>query len=319
MSILSLNTNIASKVTTRTINHSSEKITNSTRKLATGSRVNKAGDDVAALSIGAKLDTQLRGISKAKQNILDVFNEFDQADAKFKTAGDLMFKMKELFVQGLNGTNSQDEIDALQREINEQLRVFEGLAPGDVFTPEENDMTSGDYIEDFQVGANDNNDVRLAFWHVPSTTREAVSLNLSANLSDFGTSEYSGRGSLNMNGSSDNGKNLANLRIPGTTLEAFTSGITGINFSSLSDLDIAIENLGKMQATAAAKRSYFEAQYAKLEDEEIALSASKSHFMDTDMAEESANLTREQIRLQSASAMSTQANAQGQFVLSLLP
>lgn len=61
MSLLSVSTNLSSKVATRSINHSSQKITNSTRKLATGSRVNKAGDDVAALSIGAKLDTQLRG------------------------------------------------------------------------------------------------------------------------------------------------------------------------------------------------------------------------------------------------------------------
>ena len=56
-----------------------------------------------------------------------------------------------------------------------------------------------------------------------------------------------------------------------------------------------------------------------MEAEEISLNKSFSHFHDTDFAEESTNFAREQIRQQTAGAMYTQANAQAQFALSLLP
>ncbi len=59
--------------------------------------------------------------------------------------------------------------------------------------------------------------------------------------------------------------------------------------------------------------------FDSLEERKISLSASKSHFEDTDIAEESTELIREQLRQQSAGSMYTQANAQAQFVLNLLP
>ena len=56
-----------------------------------------------------------------------------------------------------------------------------------------------------------------------------------------------------------------------------------------------------------------------IEAERISLSESLCHFQDTDIAEESTALIKEQIRQQSAGAMVTQANSQAQFALSLLP
>ena len=74
-----------------------------------------------------------------------------------------------------------------------------------------------------------------------------------------------------------------------------------------------------MHAVVNAKYNYLKEAFNSVESQRIALSDSRSHFVDTDIAEESTKLTREQLRQQSAAAMATQANAQGQFVLSLLP
>jgi len=97
-------------------------ITNTTKsieKLSTGKRVNRAGDDVAALSISAKADSQIKGSSQAKKNIVGAMGILDEANTKLSTAFDLISNIRELYVQGLNGTNSQAEVDMIQRQIIE--------------------------------------------------------------------------------------------------------------------------------------------------------------------------------------------------------
>ncbi|NQY81130.1 MAG: hypothetical protein HRT47_12560 [Candidatus Caenarcaniphilales bacterium] len=73
-----------------------------------------------------------------------------------------------------------------------------------------------------------------------------------------------------------------------------------------------------MNRVIEAKSSFFKAKYEALE-EEISVNESMSHFQDADFAEESTKVTKAQIQQQTASAMYTQANAQAQFTLSLLP
>ena len=79
------------------------------------------------------------------------------------------------------------------------------------------------------------------------------------------------------------------------------------------------ENMSRMNAVVNAEYSYLQAKFDQLEAEKISLSESQSHFMDTDFAEESTAFAREQLRQQTAGAMYSQANAQAQFALSLLP
>ncbi|NQY79632.1 MAG: hypothetical protein HRT47_04900 [Candidatus Caenarcaniphilales bacterium] len=54
-------------------------------------------------------------------------------------------------------------------------------------------------------------------------------------------------------------------------------------------------------------------------DQKIEFSKYKSQVNDTDMAKESAKFTSNQIQQQTSVSMVTQANAQAQFLLSLLP
>lgn len=88
---------------------------------------------------------------------------------------------------------------------------------------------------------------------------------------------------------------------------------------TLAELDTMIDNVNRMHSSVAAKYTYFQTKFDQLEEEKIAFSKSKSHFEDADFAEESTAFAREQLRQQTAGAMYSQANAQAQFALSLLP
>ena len=116
---------------------------------------------------------------------------------------------------------------------------------------------------------------------------------------------------------------LRKLKIPGATEEPIwgdgSAPGVGEDSDTLAHIDTILSNLTRMNSIVEAKHSYIQERFEGIEAERISLSESLSHFQDTDIAEESTALIKEQIRQQSAGAMVTQANSQAQFALSLLP
>jgi flagellin len=90
-------------------------------KLSTGFRINRAADDAAGLSISEKLTSQIRGLEKAEQNIGDCISLVQTAEGALSIVQDNIQRIRELMVQGANGTNSENELAAIQREINARV------------------------------------------------------------------------------------------------------------------------------------------------------------------------------------------------------
>ncbi|NQY81326.1 MAG: hypothetical protein HRT47_13540 [Candidatus Caenarcaniphilales bacterium] len=163
--IVSLNTNTLTKVANRTLNHSTNKITSSVEKLSTGKRVNGAGDDIASLSIAAKLDTRIRGLDRAQKNIMDAMSDMEIAKGGLTATTDNLQNIRELFIQGINGTNSVAEKDMLQNQINELVLnvqtdiAFDTKSIGDL--PIVRPSSGLNYNVDFQIGDSDSDIKRL--------------------------------------------------------------------------------------------------------------------------------------------------------------
>ena len=95
--------------------------------------------------------------------------------------------------------------------------------------------------------------------------------------------------------------------------------------SAQSDAQKAIQNLDKAISLVSSKRAEFgavqnrfSAVISNLQVSSENITASRSRIMDTDYAQETANLTRAQILQQAGTAMLSQANSAPQQVLSLL-
>lgn len=78
----------------------------STQRLSTGYRINSAADDAAGLSISEKLRWQVRGMSRASENIGDGIALTQVADGALQEVHDLLQRMVELTVQAANDTNT---------------------------------------------------------------------------------------------------------------------------------------------------------------------------------------------------------------------
>ncbi len=93
--------------------------------LASGYRINRAADDAAGLSISQKMRAQIRGLTKANENIMDGIGFVQIGEGGMQEVHDILHRMNELSVKAANGTNTlvdraaiQSEIDALFEEIN---------------------------------------------------------------------------------------------------------------------------------------------------------------------------------------------------------
>ncbi|WP_160686067.1 flagellin [Clostridium sp. C2-6-12] len=97
------------------------------QKLSSGLRINSAGDDSAGASISEKMKAQIRGLERAHQNIQDGISLVQTAEAGLGSIQNPnLLRMKELCIQALNGTltnedrmNIQHELDSIKSGIDD--------------------------------------------------------------------------------------------------------------------------------------------------------------------------------------------------------
>ena len=93
----------------------------STEKLSSGYRINRAADDAAGLSISEKMRSQIRGLNQASTNAQDGISLIQTAEGALNEQHSILQRMRELAVQAANGTETDDDREAVQNEI-EQLQ-----------------------------------------------------------------------------------------------------------------------------------------------------------------------------------------------------
>ncbi len=91
----------------------------SSEKLASGYRVNRAGDDAAGLSISEKMRSQIRGLNKASSNAQDGVSLIQVAEGALNETHSILQRMNELATQAANDTNTTIDRTAIQNEIDQ--------------------------------------------------------------------------------------------------------------------------------------------------------------------------------------------------------
>lgn len=115
----------------------------STKCISSGYRINCAADNAAGLAISEKMRGQIRGLSRADNNIEEGIAYVKTADGVLNEVTSIVHRMRELTVQALNDTNTEDdkmqiqqEIDQLSHEITKISRQTE-YNTEKMFTPNE--------------------------------------------------------------------------------------------------------------------------------------------------------------------------------------
>ena len=261
----------------------------SMEKLSSGSRINRAADDAAGLSISEKMRSQIRGLTQGNRNAQDGVSFIQTAEGALSEVSDMLTRMKELAVQVQNGTYSSED----QLNIGSEMKAL-GTAVSDIY-------------------ANTKFNSTAVFG-----TQTAAGGVLSGAAGGTGTTAASfvygenGGQSVTVTQAKTTALNLLTVE----TAAADTG--TGAKDVTSTLVENAISEVDTTRAGYGALQNQLEHASNNMATTKENLQAAESRVRDVDMADEMMNYTKNNILLQASQAMLAQANSQPQGVLQLL-
>ncbi len=272
-------TNVASLATQRHMRNTRRMLDQSLERLSSGYRINKASDDAAGLAISEKLKSKVRGLQQAQRNANDGISLIQTAEGGLDVVQNSLIRMRELGVQSASDTIGPKEREYLDIEYKALKDEIDRIAYATQFNGTQLLDGTGGVLE-FQV--------------------------------DTG------------------GKNL--LGIDRIVFKAYQSnvntyklGVQDISIDSkegaqesLNHIEEAIDYVSYIRADLGAIQNRLNSTVNSISMTVENLSAANSRIRDVDIAEESSELTRNQILMQSGTSVLQQANSTAKMALNLL-
>jgi len=170
-----INTNVKSLIAQSALQRNSRDLSTAMQQLSTGKRINSAADDAAGLAITNKMTAQIRGLDQAVRNAMDGISMMQTAEGATIEITNMLQRMRELAVQGANGTNSTVNTGSLNKEFEELQQEIARIAQN----TEWNGMkvlgsAAGSYY--YQIGANDGQTLKVTFQDIAAASGVADAL-----------------------------------------------------------------------------------------------------------------------------------------------
>jgi flagellin len=279
-----INHNVSAMFANRMLGIQNQRVDGSIEKLSSGMRINKAADDASGLAVSEKLRSQIRGLNQAERNIQSGVSFIQATEAYLQETQDILHRLRELSVQAANGIYSNEDRMQIQVEVSQLIDEVNRIASHAQFNGM--NMLTGRFSQDgaatmqFQIGANMDQNERV---FIATMTAESLGLQ-------------------GVQGSTDN------ISISTPEQANLTVGV----------LDSALRVVSKQRADLGAYQNRFEMASVGIASAAENLQAAESLIRDVDMASEMVDYVKNQILVQSGTAMLAQANTQPQSVLQLL-
>jgi flagellin len=289
---LSIHTNYSSLVTQTNLTKTNGALSLNQQRLGTGYRVNSAADDAAGLQIATRLSAQSRGMETAMRNTSDSISLLQTAEGAFTEMTDILQRMKDLATQSSNGTNSQEDRDALQAEYDELGKEMANIMTNTSYAGEKLfglDGTTGKF------GA------AAVVFQIGGTTAETLSLDVTTTSAALGTTLDTLSSNYTTSGTA------------GTEIATSTGANTIID-----TLAAALDDIGALRAQFGANINRLNHTANNLANMKDNTEMARGRIMDADFASESANMTKNSMLLQSGISMLKQASQMPGMVMSLL-
>lgn len=279
-----INHNVSAMFANRMLGVQNSSVSGNIEKLSSGLRITKAADDASGLAVSEKLRSQIRGLNQAERNIQSGVSFIQATEAYLQETQDILHRLRELSVQAANGIYSDEDRMQIQVEVSQLIDEVNRIASHAQFNGM--NMLTGRFSQDgdatmqFQIGANMDQNERV---FIGTMTAESLGLQ-------------------GIQGSTDA------ISISTPEQANLTVGV----------LDSALRVVSKQRADLGAYQNRFEMASVGIASAAENLQAAESRIRDVDMASEMVDYVKNQILVQSGTAMLAQANSQPQSVLQLL-
>lgn len=276
---LRIATNVASLTSQRHLRNTRRLLDRSLERLSSGYRINKAGDDAAGLAIAEKLRAKTQGLIQAQRNASDGVSLVQVAEGGLNEIQNILVRLRELGVQAASDTIGPEERQYLDEEYQALKQEVDRIANVTEFNGTVLlDGTGGSL--DFQVNTGGRN-----LLGVDRISFDAFKADV--NLDKLGLEELSVM----------------------TKYQAQRS---------LATIDSAIQEVSSIRGQLGAIENRLESTIRNVQISIENLSAARSRIKDVDVAEETAELTKNSILTQAGVSVLAQANSIPKMALSLL-
>ena len=287
-----INHNMSAIFTERQLKLNSLQLDKSVEKLASGTRITRAGDDASGLAVSEKMRSQIRGLRQASRNAENSISFIQTTEGYLQESQDIVQRLRELSVQASTGVYTDEDRMQIQVEVSALVDEIDRIASHAQFNGM--NMMTGRFAKN--VGENI---ITASMW-----------LHIGANMDQrervfIGTMTAQGLG-LQAAGGPPHTATFISLSTPDRA--NMTIGL----------LDTALTMINKQRADLGAYQNRLEFTVKGLSVGAENLQASESLIRDTDMAEQMVNFVKNQILVRSSTAMLAQANTKPQTVLELL-
>lgn len=282
---ITLGTNTTSYVARVNLNSTSSRLSNTMQKIATGAKINKAGDDAAGLVISENMKAYIRSSKQAMANIQNAQAYLTVADDGMVAIADHFQRINDLLTSMANDTNDEDSRKATLNEINERLNEIDRLAASTNFNGRTMlDGKSGKIVVQMGPDATDNSTLEIS---------DALS---NCHLSALGAE-------------------LIDELNPKSEKYALNGDSCRKYMKVIQD---AINQLSTQRGLLGAYENRMESSYNSLTTRIESLETAKSLYTDTDIAEAASDMIQQQILQQLNTSILASANSLQSIALSLL-
>jgi len=286
-----INHNMSALFTDRQLKFNDIASTKDMEKLSSGLRINRAGDDASGLAVSEKMRSQIRGLRMAEQNAQNGISFIQTTEGYLQESEDILQRLRELAVQASNGIYSGEDRMQIQVEVSQLVNEVNRIASHAQFNGM--NMLTGRFAR-----ASGENVVTASMW-----------LQIGANMDQrvrviIGTMTAQGLGIQGTNGRPANATFIS-LSTPDRANAA------------IGVIDQALRLVNKQRADLGAYQNRLDYAMKGLAVGAENLQAAESLIRDTDMAAQMVEFVKDQILVQSSTAMLAQANTKPQSVLQL--
>jgi len=277
-----INHNLSAMFANRTVKFNELDLNKDIEKLSTGMRINRAGDDASGLAVSEKLRSQIRGLNQAEKNIETAVSFIQTTEGYLAETQDIMHRIRELAVQSANGVYSDEDRAQIQVEVSQLVDEVNRIASHAQFNGL--NMLTGRFANPARGG----------------TPTGQMFFQIGANM-DQRKQVFIG------------------------TMTAAALGLRGISISTpdransvIGAVDNALKLVSRQRADLGAYQNRFEMAEKGVAVGAENMQAAESLIRDTDIASQMVSYTKNQILMQTSTAMLAQANLKRRSVLQLL-
>lgn len=348
--------NIAAINSYRNLGTNQSGLNKNLEKLSSGYKINRAGDDAAGLAISESMRSQINGLNQAAANANDAIGLIQTAEGALTEVHSMLQRMTTLATQAANGTYNSIARANIQTELNELVSEIDRVANNTDFNGIKPLQAKNGYDEHTYTGlkgaadqvngkpvhpgwsdvdGTDSNSTRpdvangalvadpkykynMTFQIGPTAGETIIVKGQAMTTSGiFGAAGFKDKAGVAEIGDGTKTSTVSGIKNSENVLYLGSDTATYAN-RAINAIKTAIDVVSTYRSKLGAAQNRLEHTISNLEVTSENITAAESRIRDTDMADEITNYTKNNILLQAAQSMLSQANAAPQGVLSLL-